>query len=135
MATITPEKPKFTIKEPKNLSPRIKWLRGYYFQGLKRKWNNEFTSWTTGTPWDFQFQEGHYYIVPETYAFFSTFTGAFKQAAKKVGLHPDFWKWSLPERHAWFIKEVMVRYLPHEILPGDLIAGGRFNLQASTCLN
>lgn len=135
MTTATPEKPKFAIKEPKNLSPRIKWLRDYYLQGLKRKWNNEFTPWTTGTPWDFQFQEGHYYIVPETYAFFSTFTGAFKQTAKKVELHPDFWKWSLPERHAWFIREVMVRYLPHEILPGDLIAGGRFNLQASTCLN
>ncbi len=134
MTTATPEKPKFAIKEPKSLSPRIKWLRDYYFQGLKRKWNNEFTGWTTGTPWDFQFQEGQYYIVPETYTFFSTFTGAFKQTAKKVKLHPDFWKWSLPERHAWFIKEVMVHYLPHEILPGDLIAGARFALQASTCL-
>jgi pyruvate-formate lyase len=135
MTTTVPEKPKYSIKEPKNLSPRIKWLRDYYFQGLNRKWNNEFTGWTTGTPWDFQFQEGQYYIVPETYAFFSTFTGAFKQTAKKVKLHTDFWQWSLPERHAWFIKEVMVHYLPHEILPGDLIAGGRFNLQASTCLN
>jgi len=135
MTTTIPEKPRYTIKEPKNLSPRIKWLRDYYFQGLNRKWNNEFTGWTTGTPWDFQFQEGQYYIVPETYAFFSTFTGAFKQTAGKVKLHDDFWKWSLPERHAWFIKEVMVHYMPHEILPGDLIAGGRFNLQASTCLN
>jgi pyruvate-formate lyase len=135
MTTTLPEKPRYAIKEPKNLSPRIKWLRDYYFQGLNRKWNNEFTGWTTGTPWDFQFQEGQYYIVPETYAFFSTFTGAFKQTATKVKLHADFWKWPLPERHAWFIKEVMVHYLPHEILPGDLIAGGRFNLQASTCLN
>jgi len=134
MTTAIPEKPKFAIKEPKSLSPRIKWLRDYYFQGLKRKWNNEFTGWTTGTPWDFQFQEGQYYIVPETYTFFSTFTGAFKQTAKKVKLHPDFWKLSLPERHAWFVKEVMVHYLPHEILPGDLIAGARFALQASTCL-
>jgi pyruvate-formate lyase len=135
MTTTLPEKPKYAIKEPKNLSPRIKWLRDYYFRGLNREWNNEFTGWTTGTPWDFQFQEGQYYIVPETYAFFSTFTGAFKQTAQTIKLHPDFWKWSLPERHAWFIKEVMVHYLPHEILPGDLIAGGRFNLQASTCLD
>lgn len=29
----------------------------------------------------------------------------------------------------------MVYYLPHEILPGDLIAGVRFNMQTSTCLN
>jgi pyruvate-formate lyase len=135
MTTAIPEKPRYIIKEPKNLSPRIKWLRDYYFRGLNRKWNNEFTGWTTGTPWDFQFQEGQYYIVPETYAFLSTFTGAFKQTAKKVKLHADFWKWPLPERHAWFIKEVMVHYLPHEVLPSDLIAGGRFNLQASTCLN
>lgn len=134
MTTATPEKPRFAIKQPKNLSPRIQWLRDYYFQGLKRKWNNEFTGWTTGTPWDFQFREGQYYIVPETYTFFSTLTGAFKQTAKKVKLHPDFWRWSLPERLAWFVKEVMVNYLPQEILPGDLIAGGRFNLQASTCL-
>jgi len=135
MTTAIPEKPRYIIKEPKNLSPRIKWLRDYYFRGLNRKWNNEFTAWTTGTTWDFQFQEGQYYIVPETYAFLSTFTGAFKQTAKKVTLHADFWKWGLPERHAWFVKEVMVHYLPHEILPGDLIAGARFNLQASTCLN
>ncbi|MGB8706879.1 MAG: pyruvate formate lyase family protein [Dehalococcoidia bacterium] len=135
MTTAIPEKPRYTIKEPKNLSPRNKWLRDYYFRGLNRKWNNEFTAWTTGTTWDFQFQEGQYYIVPETYAFLSTFTGAFKQTAKKVTLHADFWKWGLPERHAWFVKEVMVHYLPHEILPGDLIAGARFNLQASTCLN
>lgn len=135
MTTTLPEKPRYAIKEPKNLSPRIKWLRDYYFQGLNRKWNNEFTGWTTGTPWDFQFQEGQYYIVPETYAFFSTFTGAFKQTAQTIKLHPDFWKWPLAERHAWFIKEVMVHYLPQEILPGDLIAGGRFNLQASSCLD
>lgn len=29
----------------------------------------------------------------------------------------------------------MVNYLPQELLPGDLIAGGRFNIQTSTCLN
>ena len=27
----------------------------------------------------------------------------------------------------------MVYYLPHEVLPGDLIAGGRFNVQTSKC--
>jgi formate C-acetyltransferase len=29
----------------------------------------------------------------------------------------------------------MVEYLPQEILPGDLLAGGRFNLQTSLCLD
>jgi len=125
---------RFSIKQPGKLSQRIKWLRDYYFQGVSRRWNNEFTGFTTGTPWDIQYLELNYYIVPETYVFFPTFTGAFQQVSSKVELPEDFWKWSLPERSAWFIKEVMVYYLPHEVLPGDLIAGGRFNVQASRCL-
>ena len=134
MTTQSCGKPKYSIKEPKNLSPRIQWLRDYYFQGNNRKWNNEFVGFTAGTPWDIQYQEGNFYIVPETYTFFPTFTGAFQQASHKVELPEDFWKWSLPERQAWFVKEVMVYYLPHEVLPGDLIAGGRFNIQTSKCL-
>jgi len=122
------------IKQPHNLSPRIQWLRDYYFQGTARPWNNEFTSWTTGTPWDFQYEELPFYIVPETYTFFDTFRGCFRQAARPVKLHPHFWQWSVPERKAWFVREVMVNYLPQEILPGDLLAGARFNVQTSTCL-
>ena len=127
--------PRYQIKKPENLSPRIQWLRDYYFQGVNRRWNNEATSWTTGTDWDFQYEEISFYIVPETYTFFSTFRASFKQTAQKVKLHPQFWKWSIPERKAWFLREVMVDYLPHEILPGDLIAGGRFNVFTSTCLD
>jgi len=133
MTTQSCNSPRYSIKEPRNLSPRIKWLRDYYFQGNNRKWNNEFTGFTTGTPWDIQYQEGNYYIVPETYTFFPTFTGAFQQASYKVDLPEGFWEWSLPERQAWFVREVMVYYLPHEVLPGDLIAGGRFNIQTSKC--
>jgi len=130
----TREKPRYSVKQPTNLNPRIQWLRDYYFQGLKRRWNNEFTSWTTGTPWDFQYNELTFYIVPETYFYLQTFRSSFKQAAREVSLHPDFWSWSLPERRAWFVKEVMVHYLPQELLPGDLIAGGRFNILTSCCL-
>ncbi len=125
---------RFAIKSPTNLSPRIQWLRDYYFQGVKRAWNNEFTSWTTGTPWDFQFNETTFYIVPETYTFFPTFRGAFRQVARTVGLDPAFWSWSLPERRAWFVKQVMTQHLPVEMLPGDLVAGARFNIQTSTCM-
>ncbi|HTX89817.1 MAG TPA: pyruvate formate lyase family protein [Anaerolineales bacterium] len=130
----TLERPRFSIKTPTNLSPRIHWLRDYYFQGVGRAWNNEYTAWTTGTPWDFQYNELTFYIVPETYAFLQTFRSAFSQVARPVVLDPDFWKWSLPERRAWFNREVMVRCLPKEILPGDLIAGARFNVQTSACL-
>ncbi len=121
------------IKEPKNLSARINWLRNYYFQGAKRAWNNEFTAWTTGTPWDIQFDEMTFYIVPETYPFLQPFRISMQQSARPVKLHRDFWSWSLPERKAWFVKEVMVNYVPQEILPGDLLAGGRFNIQTSMC--
>jgi pyruvate-formate lyase len=129
------EKPRFAIKQTKNLSPRIQWLRDYYFQGVQRPWNNEYTSWTTGTPWDFQYKEVSFYIVPETYSFLQTFRSSFAQTARPVSLHPNFWQWSLPERKAWFTREVMVRCLPKEILPGDLLAGGRFNVMTSCCLS
>lgn len=56
-----------TLKQPHGLSPRISKLRSYYFEGADRRWNNEYTSWTTGTPWDVQFNELTYYIVPEVY--------------------------------------------------------------------
>ncbi len=131
----TLEPPRYAIKKPVNLSSRVQWLRDYYFQGVKRSWNNEFTAWTTGTPWDFQFNEISFYIVPETYAFLQTFRSSFRQVAHPVALAPGFWEWSLPERRAWFVKEVMVNYLPKEIMPGDLVAGGRFNILASACLN
>ena len=121
------------IKEPMDLSPRITWLRDYYFQGCKRSWNNEYTAWSTGTPWDLQYQEMTYYIVPEVYMLIDTLGGGYHQAAHNVPIGDDFWTLSLPERKAWFLKEVMVNHVPQEILPGDLLAGGRFNVITSTC--
>jgi len=129
------DKPRYAVKQPKNLSPRIQWLRDYFFQGVQRRWNNEFTSWTTGTPWDFQYNELTFYIVPETYFYLQTFRSSFKQMARKVDLPPDFWSWSIPERRAWFVKQVMVHYVPRELPPGDLIAGARFNIMSSCGLN
>jgi formate C-acetyltransferase len=133
MSVSTAEKASYGLKRPKGLSRRINWLRDYYFQGVKRAWNNEFTAWTTGTAWDVVFDEISFYIVPETYAFLPTFRSSFLQSARPVKLHPEFWSWSLVERRAWFIREVMVNYVPQELLPGDLIAGARFNIQASRC--
>ena len=112
MQTTQVKMPKFAIKEPRNLSPRIQRLRDYYFQGVSRAWNNEFMAWSTGSPWDFQFEELTFYIVPETYAFHQTFKSCFKQVARKVVLPDGFWSWSIPERKAWFIREVMVNKVP-----------------------
>ncbi|MCK5156367.1 MAG: hypothetical protein KAQ69_08060 [Spirochaetales bacterium] len=125
----------FKIKEPAKLSNRIQWLRDYYFSGNERAWNNEYTSWTTGTDWDTQYDELTYYIVPETYPFLQTFRSSIKQASRKVETHKEFWDWSIPERKAWFLHEVVIHYLPREMLPGDLLAGCRFNLMTSNCWN
>jgi hypothetical protein len=66
MSTSTAAQSIQKVKEPQNLSPRITWLRNYYFRGNARAWNNEFTAWTTGTQWDVQFDELTFYIVLET---------------------------------------------------------------------
>ena len=121
------------IKEPKGLSPRIQWLRDYFFKGCERGWNNEFTAWTTGTPWDIQWNELSFYIVPENYLLLQTFVSSFRQAAKPIPLTNDFWEMSHVERRAWFMREAMVNHVPKEILPGDLLAGARFNMQSSMC--
>jgi formate C-acetyltransferase len=126
---------RYKIKEPKNLSPRVKWLRDYYFKGAKRNWVNDLRSFSTGTPWDLQYNEALFYIVPEAFMLLATMKGSFRNAAIQVALDPDFWSWSLAERRAWFNKEVMLKYLPAELLPGDLLAGGRFCIITSLCLN
>ncbi|MFQ5381706.1 MAG: pyruvate formate lyase family protein, partial [Dehalococcoidia bacterium] len=123
------------IKEPHGLSPRVQRLRDEYFRGVERDWNNEFSCWTVGTPWDLLYDETAYYVVPETYPFFQTFRSSAQQAARRVELHDEFWDWSLPERRAWLIRKVMVDCVPQEIMAGDLIAGARFNVLVSRALN
>ena len=124
-----------TLKVPYGLSARVERLRSWYFEGADRRWNNEYTAWTTGTAWDRQFNEMTYYIVPEVYTLIGAMGHSFRLAAREVPLRPDFWKLSLPERRAWFVKEVMVRHVPRDLLPGDLLAGSRFNVQTSLCLD
>ncbi|MDR2525321.1 MAG: hypothetical protein LBC83_03895 [Oscillospiraceae bacterium] len=123
------------VKAPYNLSPRIQWLREYYYRGNDRVWNNAFMPFTTGAPWDELFEEQTFYNAPETYCFYNCFTKTYKQMAYRVDVPKDFYSWALPERKAWFLKTVMVDYVPQEVLPGDLLAGGRFNLMASRCWN
>jgi len=123
------------IKQPKNLSERIRFLRDYYFNGAQRNWNNEFTSWTTGKSWDAQYNELHYFIVPETYALFQTMYQSFRLSSEKVEIPKDFFKKNIAQRRAYFNKKVITKYLPCEILLGDLLFGARFNLQTSFCLD
>jgi formate C-acetyltransferase len=108
-------------------------LRDFYFEGTARAWNNETTCWTTGSAWDELYDELSFHIVPETYPFLQTFSASYRQAARPVPLRPDFWRLSLPERRLSFLREVMLFHLPAELLPDDLLAGGRFNVQTSGC--
>jgi len=135
MTTLTTQPARFKIKEPKNLSPRITWLRDYFFQGAERAWRNDWKSYTTGTAWDVQYNEALSYIVPEVFMLLLTLKASYRISAQKVDLPDAFWSWSLAERRAWFNKEVMVNHLPQEMLPGDLLAGARFNILTSLCYN
>lgn len=121
------------VKEPYNLSERIKWLYDYYFRGTARKWNNEFLAFSTGAKDDYLFEEMNFYIVPEVYSFFNPFNKAFAQNAVNLDLPPDFFKKGLAERKAYFTRKAMVEVVPQEILPGDLLAGSRFNIVCSKC--
>jgi hypothetical protein len=133
---------KYQVFKPNNLSSRSKWLRDYYFKGIKREWNNEFMPFTTGTVWDIIFNESENYIAPETHTFIGNngkgvYESCFRSMATLVKTLPDdFWDLSLPERRAIFFKEVILNYIPQEIISeNDLIAGGRFNTQLSKCFN
>ncbi|MHA1270910.1 MAG: pyruvate formate lyase family protein [Candidatus Helarchaeota archaeon] len=133
---------KFKIAQPHGLSSRSKWLRDYYFKGLEREWNNEYMPFSTGNSWDRMWYEGDYYIVPEVYPFMGIKSrGIFGTSIDLMAipvktLDPNFWNKSLPERRMLFFKEVLLNYIPQEIIgDADLIAGGRFNTQLSKCLN
>jgi formate C-acetyltransferase len=132
---------RFKVAEPHDMLPKSNWLREYYFKGPERKWNNEFSPFTTGTEWDIIWNELNYYIVPEVHMYIGNegkgvFETSFRSSALPIDLPHDFWDLSLPERRILFFEKAMVDYIPHEIISdNDLIAGGRFNTQLSDCLN
>ncbi len=135
---------KYQIAEAHDLSLRSKWLRDYYFKGQEREWNNEFMTFTTGPDWDIIWFEGDYYIVPETHFYIQilgkndrgVLASSFRSMAIPVKLPENFWDLSLPERRMTFFEEVVLDYIPQEIISeNDLVAGGRFNTQLSKCFN
>ncbi|HZJ90719.1 MAG TPA: pyruvate formate lyase family protein, partial [Oscillospiraceae bacterium] len=126
---------KNAVKEPKNLSPRVQWLRDYFFEGVERAWNNEYNIFTNGREWDRCYDELTYHIVPETVAFYQPFTTGFLAAGKIVPVADDFFEQSIVERKALYAKDLILNHIAQEILPGDLLAGGRFNAMYSMCLD
>lgn len=123
------------VKQPKNLSPRVQWLRDYYFQGTDRAWNNEVNAFSNGREWDQCYDEAPYYIVPETKATFITTAAGYMAASKIVPVEDSFFDLSIVERKALYSKELIVNQMPKEILPGDLLCGARFSAMYSLCLS
>ena len=123
-----------SIKQPKNLSPRVKWLRDFYFEGANRVWNNEINAFTNGRDWDQCYDELSYYIVPETKETFQSTATGYLAAGKIVPVEDDFFNLSIVERKAIYEKDIIVNQIPKEILPGDLLCGARFNAVYSLCL-
>jgi len=117
------------------LSDRVRRLRDEYFAFETRALRNEIMPFTTGTPWDTVYSVTHWTNVPELHPFLRAFEDSLLAAAKPVPLPKDFWDHPLPKRVALFFSEILRSHLPVDILDGELIVGGQFNVALSLCLD
>jgi len=117
------------------LSPRIRRLRDEYFSYSERDYfQNEVMSFTTGQPWDVVYSEHTWGVAPEVFPFMDAFKASLLVDAQTVPLNPEFWREPTIIRRALFFKEVAEKYLPVQVLEGELIAGGQFNTASSRTL-
>ena len=117
------------------LSDRVKRLRDEYFEYPARAFRNEVLPFTTGAPWDAVFSPARWTNVPEIIPFLKAYEDSLAAAARVVPLPDGFWQEPLAKRVARFFAEVVSRHLPVDILEGELIVGGHFNVALSLCLN
>jgi len=116
------------------LSPRIKRLRDEYFDWENREFRNEVLPYTTGAPHDIVYRRHEDYIVPEALLFMDAVGDSLLALAEEVPLPEGFWDEPLIVRRAIFFAQVLER-IPLDILEGELIVGGHFNVATSNCLN
>lgn len=119
---------------PKALSPRIAQLRQRYFSFYEREYTNEVRAYTTDTNWDTVYSIWNWTNIPEMVMFFQGARSYLRAAAKPVELPEGFWNEPLVVRQALFFREVLRRYLPVQILEGELIVGSHFSTALSRCL-
>ena len=117
-----------------NLSERIQKLRDEFWSFYERDFTNEVRPYTTGEPWDTVYAIWSWTNVPEMTFFFDGFASYLKSAAETVALPEGFWSEPLVVRRALFFREVVHRYLPVQILDGELVVGSHFNTAMSHCL-
>ena len=119
----------------KELSERVTRLRDEYVNIYERKFHNEIMPFTTGAEWDTMWSPCLWGVVPDLLAFHKAFLETLPLVATKVELPPDFWEKPQAVRVATFFREVISNYLPVEILDGELIVGGQFNVALSRAQN
>lgn len=122
-------------KPSESLSERVKQLRESYFRFQERDFRNEVMPFTTGVLNDVIFSPHNWGVAPEVFILYRAFQDNFRALARKVDLPEGFWKEPLVKRQAIFFQQVLERYLPVQILPGELIGGFQFNSALSRCLN
>ncbi len=118
-----------------NLPPRVRRLREQYWSFYERSYTNEVRAFTTGTEWDTVYAKWSWTNVPETAVFLPGVCSYLLAAATPVELPRGFWDEPLVVRRALFFREVVRRYLPVEILDGELVVGSHFNTALSLCLS
>jgi trans-4-hydroxy-L-proline dehydratase len=118
------------------LSDRVRRLRDEYFNIDERAYfRNELLPFTTGTEWDQLWSPALWGVVPDLIPFNKAFMESLPLAAKKVELEGDFWGKPHVVRVALFFSKVVTEYLPVQILDGELIVGGHFNVALSRAHN
>ena len=116
------------------LSPRVQKLREEYYSIADRPYfRNEVMPFTTDTEWDEVWSPVNWGIIPELVPFMGAFSESLRVMAREVELPGGFWETSLIMRRALFFREVCRRYLPVQILDGELVVGGQFNTALSKC--
>ncbi len=116
------------------LPDRVKRLREEYWSFDTRAFRNEVLPFSTGTPWDTVYSFAHWTNVPEIIPFQRAYEDSLRAAARTVQLPEGFWNQPIILRRAIFFAEVLQKNLPVDILDGELIVGGRFNVALSHCL-
>ena len=134
LETCTPLFPQQLWSAAPNLSPRVQRLRDQFWSFYERDFTNEVRANTTGTPWDIVYSIWSWTNVPEVALFQPGYRSYLSAAATRVKLPDGFWNEPLVVRQALFFREVVRRYLPAQILDGELIVGSNFSTALSRCL-
>ena len=116
------------------LSERVRRLRDEYFSFETRTFRNEVLPFSTGAPWDAVYSCSRWTNVPEVTPFLRAFEDSLLAAARVAPVPDGFYSWPLENRAAHFFACVLSNHLPVDILEGELIVGGHFNVALSLCL-